>query len=111
VFPRLILGVLIVLAFWLAVSCRGRADPKQEPVDRMVALTVLAAIVFMVVLEIFGIYGAILFSFLGIGRLWGERRWALLVAIAIAMAIVTHLLFVSAFGIPLPRGMIGQWLT
>jgi hypothetical protein len=111
VFPRLILGVIMVLALWLAASCRGRADPEREPFHRMILLTVLATLAFMIVLKFLGIYGAILFSFVGIGRLWGERRWILLAAIAVGMAVVTHLLFVSAFGIPLPRGMIGQWLT
>ena len=109
VFPRLVLGVMIVLALWLAVSSRGRPDPEREPVHRMVHLTVAAGLAVMRVLYVFGIYGAIVFSFLGIGRLWGERRWLLLAAVALGLAIASHLVFVTAFGIPLPRGLLAQW--
>jgi hypothetical protein len=111
VFPRLVLGVLMVLAVGLAITSRGRSDPEREPIHRMVFLTVIASLAFMVVLKIFGIYGAIVFAFMGIGRLWGERRWGLLAAVAVGMAITTHLTFVRAFGIPLPRGAIGQFFN
>ena len=111
VFPRLVLGVMTVLALWLAVSSRGRPDPEREPVHRMVYLTAAAGLAFMGVLQVFGIYGAIAFAFLGIGRLWGERRWLLLAAVAAGIAVATHLVFVTAFGIPLPRGLLGQWLA
>lgn len=111
VFPRLVLGVMSVLALWLAVSSRGRPDPEREPVHRMVYLTVVAGLVFMGVVQVFGIYGAIVFAFLGIGRLWGERRWLLLAAVAAGLALATHLVFVTGFGIPLPRGVLGQWLA
>jgi hypothetical protein len=110
IFPRLILGVLIVLGVLLAATCRGKDDPEREPVHRMVFLTAAAGLVFMAILQTLGIYGAILFSFIGIGRLWGERRWLLLVGVALGMAAATHLLFVTAFGIPLPGGLISQWL-
>jgi putative tricarboxylic transport membrane protein len=109
VFPQLILGVLVVLALWLGVSSRGRADPEREPVHRMVYLSALAGLAFMAVLKIFGVYGAIFFAFLGIGRLWGERRWLLLTLVAIGMALTTHLVFVRGFGIPLPHGLLGPW--
>jgi putative tricarboxylic transport membrane protein len=107
-FPRLVLAVIVGLTLWLAWSSRGRADPAQEPVPGMVYLTVLAVLVFMAVLEFLGIYGAILFACVGIGRLWGERRWLLLVAIGVGLAVVTHLAFVTGFGIPLPQGVIGH---
>jgi hypothetical protein len=111
VFPRLVLAVLMALAIWLAVTSRGRTDPEREPIHRMVVLTAFAGLAFMVVLKIFGIYGAIVFAFMGIGRLWGERRWGLLAAIAVGMAITTHLAFAVAFGIPLPRGAIGAYFS
>jgi hypothetical protein len=107
-FPRLVLTVIVGLAIWLAWSARGRADPAQEPVHGMVYLTILAVLVFMAVLKLLGIYGAILFACVGIGRLWGERRWLLLVTIGGGLAVATHLVFVIGFGIPLPQGVIGR---
>jgi hypothetical protein len=110
VFPRLLLAVMIVLAVWLALSSRGRADPEREPIRRTVLLTGAAGLAFLAVLQVLGIYGAIVFSFVGIGRLWGERRWPLLAAIAAIMVAVTHLAFTVGFGIALPHGLLGRWL-
>jgi hypothetical protein len=108
VFPRLILTVIVGLALWLAWSARGRANLAREPVHGMVYLTVLAVLVFMAVLKFLGIYGGILFACLGIGRLWGERRWLILVATGVGLAVATHLAFVIGFRIPLPQGVIGH---
>jgi hypothetical protein len=107
VFPRLVLGLLIVLCGWLALSARHRPDPEREPVHRMVYLTALAVLAFMLVLGLLGMYGAIVFAVVGIGRLWGERRWWLLAAVALGLAVTTRIVFVTAFGIGLPRGLLG----
>jgi hypothetical protein len=111
VFPRLILAVTALLALWLAWAARGRPDAAHEPVHRSVYLTGLAVLAFMGVLQLLGMYAAILFAVIGIGRLWGERRWWLLAAVAIGMAAVIHLAFVTAFGLPLPQGLARAWLT
>jgi putative tricarboxylic transport membrane protein len=110
-FPRLILGVIALLAIWLAWSSRARPDPSLEPMHPFAYFTGIAIIVFMAVLDIFGMYAAILFATIGIGRLWGERRWWLLAVIGIGLVAVTHLTFVVAFHSPLPRGRIEAWLT
>ena len=111
VFPRLVIGVIALLALWLAVSSRGRPDPVREPVHGVVYVTGAAVLAFMGVLQLVGIYGAIPFAVIGIGRLWGERRWWLLAAVAFGMIVVIHLAFVTAFGIPLPRGLAAGWLS
>ena len=110
-FPRLILAVLIALALWLAVSSRARTDSAREPIHRMVYFTLLAGLAFAAVLVAFGVYGAILFAVLGIGRLWGERRWLLMAMIAAGLGVTTHLVFVRGFGVGLPRGLLLQWLA
>ena len=111
VFPQLILGVIALLAVWLAWSARGRPDPAREPVDRFVYYTAIAILAFMAVLDLLGMYAAILFASIGIGRLWGERRWWLLAVIGMGLIAATHLTFVVAFKIPLPHSRIGAWLT
>lgn len=111
VFPRLVIGVIALLALWLALSARGQADEVREPVHRLVYVTGAAVLAFMGVLKLLGMYAAIVFAVIGIGGLWGERRWWLLAAVAMGMIVTIHLAFAVAFGIPLPRGIAGAWLN
>jgi tripartite tricarboxylate transporter TctB family protein len=111
VFPRIVLVVIAALALWLALSSRGRPDPVREPIPGLVFVTGGAVLAFMGVLKLLGVYGAILFAVIGIGRLWGERRWWLLAAVAAGMIVAIHLAFAVAFGIPLPRGIAASWLS
>jgi hypothetical protein len=108
--PRLILSVIILLTLWLAWTARGRSDPQRLPVPGVVYQTGIAVLVFMGVVKLFGIYAAILFAALGIGRLWGERRWWLMAVVGIGLAVATHLVFVIAFKMSLPQSIIGSWL-
>jgi hypothetical protein len=111
VFPRLVIGAIALLALWLAWSARGRPDEVREPVHGLVYITGAAVLVFMGVLKLFGMYAAIVFAVVGIGGLWGERRWWLLATVALGMIVTIHLAFAVAFGIPLPRGIAGAWLN
>lgn len=110
VFPRLVIGVIALLALWLALSSRGQPELGREPVRGLVYATGAAVLVFMGVLNLAGMYGAILFAIIGIGRLWGERRWWLLAVVAAGLIFAVHLAFTVAFGIPMPRGIAGGWL-
>ena len=109
-FPRLVLGVMVVLAAVLAWAARGKPDEAREPVPAMVYLTGLAMCAFMGVMALVGMLTAIVIAVIGIGRLWGERRWGLLVLTGLGLSIGIRLLFVNGFGIPLPRGLLGDWL-
>lgn len=109
VFPRLVIGVIALLALWLALSARGRPDEVRQPVHRLVYVTGAAVLAFMGVLKLLGMYAAIVFAVIGVGRLWGERRWWLLAAMAVGMIVVIHLVFAIAFAIPLPRGIAADW--
>jgi putative tricarboxylic transport membrane protein len=110
VFPRLLLGVLVVLAGVLALFSRGKTDEAREPIPTMVYWTALAMLAFMGVLWLAGMAVAMVVGFVGIGALWGERRWALLVGSAAILSASIYLMFVKGFGVPLPRGVIGDWL-
>ncbi len=110
VFPRLLLGVMVVLAAVLALLARGKSEDRREPIPAMVYWTALAMLAFMGVLWLAGMAVAMVVGFIGIGALWGERRWALLVGIGLVLSAVIYLVFVRGFGVPLPRGVIGDWL-
>jgi putative tricarboxylic transport membrane protein len=55
-----------------------------------------------------GLLPAGFLAIVGFGRLWGERRWPLLAASAAFLCALIYLVFVKGFGIPLPRGLIGD---
>ena len=111
VFPRLLLGVLVVLAALLAFLARGKTDEVREPIPPMVYWTALAMVTFMGVLWLVGMTAAMFVGFVGIGLLWGERRWGILAISGLVLSALIYLLFVKGFGIPLPRGLLGDWLV
>jgi putative tricarboxylic transport membrane protein len=105
-----LLGLLVVLAGVLALLSRGNADAPREPIAPIVYWTVLAMLAFMGVLWLAGMAVAMVVGFVGLGALWGERRWALLVGSGVILSTAIYFTFVKGFGVPLPRGMIGDWL-
>ncbi|KUL93829.1 hypothetical protein DK26_21365 [Bosea sp. WAO] len=110
-FPQLVLGVIIVLACWLAWTASSRCQPEIEAVHPMVYATAAAIGGVMAAMAVFGIHGAVVASIIGIGRLWGERRLLLLATIAVGMSLSLHFAFVRGFGIGLPRGFLQTWLS
>jgi len=110
-FPRLVLGVIIALSCWLALTASRRCRPEIEAVHPMVYATAAALGGVMAAMAVFGIHGAVVASVIGIGRLWGERRLPLLATIAVGMSLSLHFAFVRGFGIGLPRGLLQTWLS
>ena len=53
---------------------------------------------------------AMIVAIVGMGAMWGERRWALLVASGVGLSLSIYVFFTKVFGIPLPRGLLGDWL-
>jgi len=110
-FPRLVLGVIIALSCWLALTASNRCRPEIEAVHPMIYATAAAIGGVMAAMAVFGIHGAVVTSIVGIGRLWGERRLPLLATIAVGMSLSLHFAFVRGFGIGLPRGLLQTWLS
>jgi putative tricarboxylic transport membrane protein len=108
-FPRLVLGVIIVLALWLALTASRREPLEDEPVRPMVYATLAAMGGVVGAMLLFGIHGAVLAACIGLGRLWGERRLLLLASIALGLSIAIHFAFVRGFGVGLPRGLLQIW--
>ena len=103
-FPRLVLGVIMVLAVMLALVPQS-AEP-QPPIPRVVYVTGACLLAFMALVTLAGMLPAMFLFLVGLGYLWGERRlWALL-ASAIPITAAIWLVFVKGFGIPLPQGLL-----
>jgi hypothetical protein len=110
VFPRLLLVVLLLLAGMLALIGRGKPDEMRDPVPALAYWTALAMLAFMGILAVVGMGPAMFIGFVGIGLLWGERRWLILAFSGLVLSGAIYLLFVKGFGVPLPRGLVGEWL-
>ncbi len=108
-FPRLVLGVIVVLALWLAWTASSRQPLEDEPVHPMVYATIAATAGVVGAMLLFGIHGAVLAACIGMGRLWGERRLLLLASIAAGLSLAIHFAFVRGFGVGLPRGLLQIW--
>jgi putative tricarboxylic transport membrane protein len=110
VFPQLLLGVMVVLAGLLALLAKGKPEEVREPIPAMVYWTAVAMVAFMGVLWLVGMAIAMFVGFVGLGLLWGERRWAILVSSGLILSAVIYTVFTKGFGVPLPRGLFGDWL-
>jgi hypothetical protein len=110
-FPRLVLGTMVVLAGVMAWASRGRPDPARERVPGIVYATALSFVAFMALMGLVGFIIAIPVGVVGMGFLWHERRRKRLFATAIGLAVTVWLIFDKGFGIPLPRGLLGDWLS
>jgi Tripartite tricarboxylate transporter TctB family len=102
-FPRLVLGVIAGLALLLLI-----APPASEPQARippMVYFTAASLLVFMALVPLAGMLGAMFLLLTGLGYLWGERRAGLLLLIAALVMTAIWGVFVKGFAIQLPKGL------
>ena len=110
-FPQLLLAVLVALAAILAAMAWGRPQEAREPIAPMVYATGAAMAAFMAAAWLAGMLAAMFVAYTGIGRLWGERRWPLLLASGAVLCATIYVLFVKGFKIPLPSGVLDAWLA
>ena len=102
-FPRLVLGTIAVMAVVLAITSPG--GEALPPIPAMVYWTAAALLVFMGLVPVVGMLPAMALFLLGLGYLWGERRYWLLVLSAALMTGVIWAVFVRGFGVQLPKGL------
>lgn len=106
-YPRLICTVILLLAAVLLVQ-PGSAGEKQPPLGRVFWMTIATCVAYVVAIYFIGMLAAGLLLLIGLGWLWGERRWPVLLASAAGTMAAVWLVFVRGFGIPLPLGVFGD---
>ena len=109
-FPQLVLFVLIGLCLILAVQAVRRPAVTPEPIEAAVVLTMAGGALFMGAVQVVGMTAATGLAILGLGVLWGERRFGLLVLNAVLLPAVLWAVFVRGLKVPLPAGLLGKLL-
>ena len=109
-FPRLVLGVMAVLAILMAFGIGAPPMELPPPIHRMSLVVGLAMIAFMGAIALMGMWGSCILFLIVAGRMWGERNWVWLTASAIVMCGVLYALFVTFLHGVFPSGMIGALL-
>jgi hypothetical protein len=102
-FPRMVLGTIIVLAALLAF-----APAPAEPLPRippMVWYSGASLLVFMGLVRVVGMLPAMFVFLIGLAYLWGERRHAVVLLSAALMTAAIWGVFVKGFGVQLPKGL------
>lgn len=108
VFPRLVIGVIALLA---VLAAFGIGNPPMEtppPIPPMVWITAAVSIAFVGAVALVGMWPASIVFLIGLGRLWGERRLWKLTASALALCAVLYWLFVRVLGGNFPKGLIAN---
>ena len=103
-FPRLVLGVIIALAAVLAFTSRETTALARIPA--MVWYSGAGLLAFMALIPLAGMLAAMFVFLYGLGWLWGERRYWLLLSSSILLTAAIWGVFVKGFGVQLPKGLL-----
>jgi hypothetical protein len=105
-FPRLVCAVLLALGVLMALR---RPEPQGEPAPRLSPCfwaTFAAVALFLPVVSLIGMLPSILFFLVGVGWIWGERRYGMLVGSAAGVTMALWLVFVRVFGMTMPDNLL-----
>jgi len=109
-FPRLVLGVLALLAVLLFFNIASPPMEAPAPVPREVWITGAALCLFMGAVELVGMWPSCFAALVGLGWLWGERSLPKLGISALILTGALYLLFVRLLGVTFPRSVLGALL-
>lgn len=102
-FPRLVLGLIAVLAMLLFAM--GGAGERQPPIAHRVYYTGASLLAFMALVSLLGMLAAMFLFMVALAYLWGERRaWLVLVVAATVTAAIWGV-FVRGFAVQMPLGL------
>lgn len=105
-FPRLICLIILGLAVLLALQEPGPPDPENVAPDGPALAIWSCCLLFLPVMALFGMLAAGALFLVVAGLIWGERRIPLLLAVSGGLTLALWLVFVKAFGLTLPAGLV-----
>jgi hypothetical protein len=107
-FPRLIIGVIAVLAVCIALGVGNPPMARPAPIPPVVWMTIAVLAAYVAALELVGMWIASFAVMVGLGRMWGQRNLAKLAAAAVALLVVVYLVFIRFLKSAFPEGLIAR---
>ena len=107
-FPRLVIGVVAVLAVCIAFGIGSPAMERQAPIPPVVWVTTAVLAGYIVALELVGMWAASLAIMVVLGRMWGEKSLVKLVVASAALLAVVYLVFIRFLKGSFPEGLVAR---
>ena len=111
--PILVSAIVVVLGVRIALSASAPGEVGEAPGSGGVARVVATLVALLLYVLAFTRLGFVLSTapFLAVLLIaYGERRWPVVLAVAVGSTAATYLLFATWLGIPLPPGVMAGWL-
>ena len=113
-FPRLVLGCVIVLAFFLPIEqhLKGEAgaeldDDRRIPIKPITYITTVVTVSIAASMEWLGTIVTVVLICIVLPLLWGERRWVILIPFVILFPLAVLFMFKGLFSVNFEAGVIG----
>ncbi len=107
-FPRLVIGVIAVLAGCIALGIGSPAMEKPAPVPPIVWITAAVLAGYVAALYLVGMWAASLALMVVLGRMWGERSVAKLAVASAALLAVVYFVFIRFLKGGFPEGLVAR---
>ena len=107
-FPRLVIGVMAVLAACIGLGIGNPPMDAPPDIPRIVWITVAVLAAYVATIELLGMWIASFLVMVALGRMWGERRLALLAASSAGMLAVVWFVFVRLLKGSFPEGLVAR---
>jgi len=107
-FPRLVIGVIAILAACIGLGIGNPPSEAPAPIPRIVYITAVVLAAYVGAVELLGMWIASFLVMVGLGRMWGEKRWLRLALTAGGMLFATWWLFVKFLKGGFPEGLVAR---
>lgn len=107
-FPRLVIGVIAVLAVCVAFGIGSPAMAKPAPVPLIVWVTAAVLAGYVAALQLIGMWAASLLIMVVLGRMWGEKNLAKLVVASAALLAAVYFVFIRFLKGAFPEGLVAR---
>ena len=107
-FPRLVIGVIAVLAVCIAFGIGSPAMARPAPVPPVVWVTAAVLAAYIAALYLIGMWASSLVLMVVLGRMWGERSLARLVLASAGLLVVVYLVFIRFLKGGFPEGLVAR---
>jgi len=109
-FPRLVLGVMVVLTGLMVYQAGRRAPKVRKPIPPMVYLSAGLLVLFVIAISLIGTIAAMAVFCVALAYLWGERRFWVLGIFALVFPAVVYVLFSQLLEVRFPAGLLASIL-